>query len=213
MDSFAVRLRRSLDERGPLCVGIDPHPELLTRWGLPDSPEGVDRFAQIAVEALRDRIAVIKPQSAFFERFGSRGIATLESTIRHLRDAGAVVLLDVKRGDIGSTMAAYASAYLDPVSPMCVDAITVTPYLGLGSLQPVIDAALAHGNGAFVVTMTSNPGADRFQHARTADGRTVAQQVFDEISQVNAGAAPFGAIGAVVGATVGDTRHDMTSIN
>jgi orotidine-5'-phosphate decarboxylase len=213
MDSFAVRLRRALDERGPLCVGIDPHPELLRQWGLPDTPDGVDRFAQIAVDALADRVAVMKPQSAFFERYGSRGIATLESTIRQLRDAGALVLLDVKRGDIGSTAVAYASAYLDPVSPMYVDAITCTPYLGFRSLQPVIDMALAHGGGAFVVTLTSNPEGADVQQARTADGRTVAQRMIDEISQLNAGAEPFGSIGAVIGATIGATGHDVTNIN
>ncbi|HEU0241654.1 MAG TPA: orotidine-5'-phosphate decarboxylase [Micromonosporaceae bacterium] len=213
MDNFALRLRRAIDERGPLCVGIDPHPELLARWGLPDTPAGLDRFARIAVDAFADRVAVIKPQSAFFERYGSAGIATLESCIRQLRDAGAIVLLDVKRGDIGSTMKAYARAYLDPVSPMSVDAITVTPYLGFGSLQPVIDAATEHGAGAFVVTRTSNPDGTGVQHARVADGRTVAQQIIDEISQVNAGAIPFGSIGAVIGATVGDTGLDVTKIN
>jgi len=155
----------------------------------------------------------MKPKSAFFERYGSRGIATLESTIRQLRDAGALVLLDVKRGDIGSTAVAYASAYLDPVSPMYVDAITCTPYLGFGTLQPVIDMALAHGGGAFVLTLTSNPEGADVQHARTSDGRTVAQRMIDEISQVNAGAEPFGPIGAVIGVTVGHTGHDLTYIN
>ena len=213
MDSFAVRLRRALDERGPLCVGIDPHPQLLLQWGLPDSPEGVDRFAQIAVEALAEKVAVIKPQSAFFERFGSRGIATLESSIRQLRDAGAIVLLDVKRGDIGTTAAAYASAYLDPVSPMYVDAMTASPYLGFHSLQPVIDAALAHGGGAFILARTSNPEGASVQEARTVGGRTVAQSVVDEISQLNAGAEPFGAIGAVIGATIGATGLDVTNMN
>ncbi|HKE66710.1 MAG TPA: orotidine-5'-phosphate decarboxylase [Micromonosporaceae bacterium] len=213
MDSFALRLQRAIDERGPLCVGVDPHPELLARWGLPDTAAGLDRFARIAVDAFADRVAVIKPQSAFFERYGSAGIATLESCIRQLRDAGAIVLLDVKRGDIGSTMTAYARAYLDPVSPMSVDAITVTPYLGFGSLQPVIDAATEHGAGAFVVTRTSNPDGTSVQHAHVADGRTVAQQIIDEISQVNTGAIPFGSIGAVIGATVGDTGLDVTKIN
>lgn len=213
MDSFAVRLRRALDERGPLCVGIDPHPDLLVRWGLADSPDGLRRFAQIAVDALADRIAVIKPQSAFFERFGSRGIATLESTIRQLRDAGAIVLLDVKRGDIGSTAAAYASAYLDPVSPMYVDAMTVSPYLGFWSLQPVIEMAATYGGGVFVLAMTSNPEGATVQRARGGDGRMVAQQVVDEISQVNVGAQPFGDVGAVIGATVGAADVDVTNIN
>jgi len=213
MESFGARLRRAMDERGPLCVGIDPHPELLSRWDLPDSADGVARFAEIVADALGDRLAVIKPQSAFFERFGSRGIAILESTIRQLRGSGALVLLDVKRGDIGSTMAAYASAYLDPANPMAVDAITATPYLGFGSLQPVINAADANGGGVFVVTLTSNPEGADLQHARVRDGRTVAQYMIDEIAQVNEGKRPFGSVGAVIGATIGSSGHDLTSIN
>ena len=137
-------------------------------------------------------MAVLKPQSAFFERFGSRGIAVLESTIRQLREAGALVLLDVKRGDIGSTVAAYADAYLDPASPLCADAITASPYLGVGSLRADVRAAAAHGGGVFVLALTSNPEGPTVQHAVTADGRTVAQTVIDEISQLNGGAEPLG---------------------
>ena len=134
----------------------------------------------------------------------------LESTIRQSREAGALVLLDVKRGDIGSTMAAYADAYLDPASPLCADAITVSPYLGVGSLQPAFDLAAAHGGGVFVLALTSNPEGAAVQHAVGADGRTVAQTVIDEISQVNAGAEPLGSLGLVVGATIGDTGHDLS---
>ena len=136
MEAFGARLRRLMDERGPLCVGIDPHPELLEAWGLPIDADGLDRFSRTMVEAMADRVAVAKPQSAFFERFGSRGIAVLESIIRQLRDAGTVVLLDVKRGDIGSTAAAYARAYLDPSSPIYADAITVSPFLGSARYTP-----------------------------------------------------------------------------
>jgi orotidine-5'-phosphate decarboxylase len=135
METFGERLHRAVRERGPLCVGIDPHAALLRAWGLSDDVAGLDRFAHTVVEALADRVAVLKPQSAFFERFGSPGIQVLESIIRQLRAAGALALLDVKRGDIGSTMAAYAGAYLDPDSPLCADAITVSPYLGVGSTR------------------------------------------------------------------------------
>src|SRR6187431_1356292 len=157
MESFGSRLRRATGLRGPLCVGIDPHAALLAKWGLSDDVTGLERFALTVVEALADRVAVLKPQSAFFERFGSRGVAILESTIRQSREAGALVLLDVKRGDIGSTMAAYASAYLDPASTLRSDAITVSPYLGVGSLQPAFDLASATGAGIFVLALTSNP--------------------------------------------------------
>ena len=212
MESFGVRLRRAMDERGPLCVGIDPHPELLAAWGLPDDVDGLARFSDGVVAALADRVAVVKPQSAFYERFGARGVAVLESTIRQLREAEALVLLDVKRGDIGSTVRAYASAYLDPTSPLSADAITASPYLGVGSLAPMFAAANAHGGGVFVLALTSNPEGPSVQHARAADGRTVAQTIIDAIAQVNAGSSPLGSIGAVVGATVGDTGHDLSRL-
>jgi orotidine-5'-phosphate decarboxylase len=212
MESFGVRLHRAMAERGPLCVGIDPHPGLLSAWGLDDDVDGLTRFCQTVVDALGDRVAAIKPQSAFFERFGARGIAVLESTIRQLRDAGALVVLDVKRGDIGSTVQAYASAYLDPACPLHADAITASPYLGVGSLAPMFTTAAAHGGGVFVLALTSNPEGASVQHARGADGRTVAQRVIDEISLLNEGAEPLGSFGLVVGATVGDTGHDLSRV-
>jgi orotidine-5'-phosphate decarboxylase len=213
MESFGERLHRNVAGRGPLCIGIDPHPALLERWGLPDDVAGLERFARTVVDALADRVAVLKPQSAFFERFGSRGIHVLESIIRQSRESGAIVLLDVKRGDIGSTMAAYAGAYLDPAGPLRADAITVSPYLGVGSLQPAFDLAAAHGGGVFVLALTSNPEGAAVQHAVAADGRTVAQTVIDEISQVNAGVEPLGSLGLVVGATIGDTGHNLSGVN
>ncbi|MEH0826570.1 orotidine-5'-phosphate decarboxylase, partial [Micromonospora sp. CPCC 205714] len=157
METFGARLHRAVAERGPLCVGIDPHPGLLTAWGLSDDVAGLERFCATVVEAIGDRVAVVKPQSAFFERFGARGVGVLESTIRQLRDLGALTLLDVKRGDIGSTVAAYASAYLDPSSPLYVDAVTASPYLGVGSLAPMFSTAAEHGGGVFVLALTSNP--------------------------------------------------------
>jgi orotidine-5'-phosphate decarboxylase len=213
MEAFGRRLHDAIEKRGPLCVGIDPHPGLLARWGLTDDVAGLEHFARTVVEALADRVAVVKPQSAFFERFGSQGIGILESIIRQSREAGALVLLDVKRGDIGSTMAAYASAYLDPASSLCADAITVSPYLGVGSLQPAFDLAAANGAGVFVLALTSNPEGPTVQHAVTASGKTVAQTVIDEISQLNAGAEPLGNVGLVVGATIGDTGHELSNVN
>jgi orotidine-5'-phosphate decarboxylase len=213
MQTFGERLHDAIGKRGPLCVGIDPHAALLTRWGLTDDIAGLERFARTVVDALADRVAVLKPQSAFFERFGSRGIAILESTIRQSREAGALVLLDVKRGDIGSTMAAYADAYLNPASSLCADAITVSPYLGVGSLQPAFDVAAANGAGVFVLALTSNPEGPAVQHAVTASGKTVAQTVIDEISQLNRGAEPLGSVGLVVGATIGRTGHALSDVN
>jgi orotidine-5'-phosphate decarboxylase len=213
MESFGNRLHRAMTQRGPLCVGIDPHPALLKRWGLADDVAGLTRFCQTVVDAIGDRVAVVKPQAAFFERYGSRGVAVLESIIRQLRAAGALVLLDAKRGDIGSTVAAYASAYLDRSSPLYVDAITASPFLGVGSLAPMFDAARVNGGGVFVLALTSNPEGPSVQHARGVDSRTVAQTIIDEISQLNKGAEPLGSFGLVVGATIGATGHDLSAVN
>ena len=206
---FGERLRESMDGRGPLCAGIDPHAGLLDAWGLTDSVNGLEKFARTAVEALAARVAVVKPQSAFFERFGSRGVAVLEQVIETAREAGALVVLDVKRGDIGSTAQAYADAYLDPTSPLAADAVTVSPYLGFGSLEPFVATARTHGKGVFVLALTSNPEAPVVQHARTDSGATVAGTVLAELSRLNEGVTPMGSFGAVVGATIGETAEDL----
>ncbi|MDT9594635.1 orotidine-5'-phosphate decarboxylase [Nocardioides zeae] len=198
---FGVRLAAAVDARGPLCAGIDPHPALLEAWGLGVDAAGVERFARTAAEALGQVCSVVKPQSAFFERFGSAGVATLERTVADLRAAGALVLLDVKRGDIGSTSQAYADAYLDPAAPLAVDAVTVSPFLGFGSLEPFVTTARRHGGGLFVLARTSNPEAPQVQ-AAVREGRSVAATVLDELRALNADAAPHGSFGAVVGATI-----------
>jgi orotidine-5'-phosphate decarboxylase len=211
--SFGARLDQALIERGSLCVGIDPHAALLIQWGLADDLVSLERFSLTCVEAFADVAAVLKPQSAFFERFGSRGIAILEKTIVAAWAAGALVLLDVKRGDIGSTMAAYADAYLDPSAELAVDAITVSPYLGVGSLQPAFDLAARHDAGVFVLGLTSNKEGPEIQHARVADGRTVAQSIIDDLGIRNGDAQPLGSLGVVVGATIGDSVADLSALN
>jgi orotidine-5'-phosphate decarboxylase len=200
--SFGSRLAHALQDRGRFCAGIDPHPELLDAWGLTDSVNGLEKFAMTAVESFAGVVGVVKPQSAFFERYGSRGIAVLEQVIAGCRERGCMVLLDVKRGDIGSTAQAYADAYLDQNSPLYVDAVTVSPYLGIGSLDPMIDTALANDAGVFVLALTSNPEGPQVQHALTSDGRSVAGLVLDAVATRNAGVEGLGSVGAVVGATV-----------
>ncbi len=207
--AFGSRLRSAMDGRGRLCVGIDPHPALLDAWGMTDSAVGLERFAMIAVEALAGTAAVVKPQSAFFERHGSKGVAVLEKVVAGCRERGALVLLDVKRGDIGSTAQAYADAYLDRTSPLAVDAVTVSPYLGFGSLDPFISTALHHDAGVFVLALTSNKEGPQFQHAVCEDGRTVAGTVLDEVRERNADVADLGSVGVVVGATIGETSEDL----
>jgi orotidine-5'-phosphate decarboxylase len=169
-------------------------------------------FAETCVAAFADTAAVVKPQSAFFESYGAAGIAVLERTVRAFREAGALVVLDVKRGDIGSTMAAYARAYLDPAAPLAADAITASPYLGVGALQPAFDLAGQHEKGVFVLALTSNPEGPQVQHARAGDGRPVAQVVLDELATRN-GTGPLGSFGVVVGATIGETGVALDKFN
>jgi orotidine-5'-phosphate decarboxylase len=207
--AFGARLRAAMDERGSLCVGVDPHPGLLRAWGLDDDANGLDRFAMTAVDALAPQVAMLKPQSAFFERHGSAGIAVLERLVVRARDAGCLVLLDVKRGDIGSTVQAYADAYLDPASPLAADAVTASPFLGFGSLGPLLDTARKHDGGVFVLALTSNPEGPQVQRARGADGRTVAGSVLAQVAERNHDEEPMGSVGAVVGATIGRTSEDL----
>jgi orotidine-5'-phosphate decarboxylase len=212
-----------MDERGPLCVGIDPHASLLEAWGLPDDAAGVREFALRVVDAVGGRVAAVKPQAAFFERHGSRGVAALEDVVAAAQAAGTLVVVDAKRGDIGSTMDAYAEAFLRDGSPLAGDALTVSPYLGFGSLAPAVDLALATGRGLFVLALTSNPEGPEVQHARTLtadgtpDGPSVAATMAAHAAALNADADPMGSIGLVVGATVGDaaerTGTDLTGVN
>ncbi len=201
MTGFGVRLAEAKSSRGPLCLGIDPHPELLRAWDLPTTADGLAKFCDICVEAFSG-FAVVKPQVAFFESYGSAGYAVLERTIAALRSVGVLVLADAKRGDIGSTMAAYAAAWAGE-SPLAADAVTASPYLGFGSLRPLLEAAAAHDRGVFVLAATSNPEGGTVQRA-TFDGRTVAQLVVDQAAVVNRSATPSGPgyVGVVLGATV-----------
>ena len=201
---FGERLADAVAGRGPLCVGIDPHPPLLEAWGLPDSPEGLARFTDTVVDALAGSVAVLKPQLAFYERHGSRGLAVLEEAVARARAAGALVLLDAKRGDIGSTMDAYAD-YLRPDHPLAADAMTVSPYLGPGSLQPAVDTARMNGGGLFVLARTSNPDAGTLQQAlvgqRSGASRSVAQVVVDTVRGWN-----------TPGWVVGDPLPDIAAV-
>jgi orotidine-5'-phosphate decarboxylase len=213
VESFGSKLLASMKSRGPLCVGIDPHPELLRAWNLPETVAGLEVFVHTAVEALAGSVAVLKPQSAFFEAYGSAGIAVLERLISDARSAGALVLLDAKRGDIGSTMAAYAAAYLTEGSPLAADAVTLSPYLGFSSLQPAIETAKINGRGVFVLALTSNPEGPALQHAMAADGRSVAKAIVDGAGAQNRNDRPLGSVGLVVGATVGRTGVDFAAVN
>ncbi|WP_207839033.1 orotidine-5'-phosphate decarboxylase [Williamsia soli] len=196
--TFRSRYREVVADRGRLCAGIDPHPELLEQWGLPVSGAGVHAFGEICVEALGPVASVIKPQVAFFEAFGSAGFAALETVIAGCRAEGALVIADAKRGDIGSTMAAYGRAWLDPASPLSSDAVTASPYLGFGSLEPAIDLARKAGRCVFALARTSNPEGAPVQLAHR-DGVSVAQRIIDAAASANTDGSST--LGVVVGAT------------
>ena len=209
--TFGQRLRVALDTYGPLCVGIDPHAALLADWGLPDTVAGLETFALRCVEAFGGQVACVKPQSAFFEVFGARGVAVLERAVDAFTEAGTIVILDAKRGDIGSTMDAYAEAFLGKDAPSPADAVTVSPYLGYGSLRPAIDLAGHTGRGVFVLALTSNPEGPSVQHAQR-DGISVARAIVEGAAADNAEAASrgeMGHVGLVVGATIGSALADL----
>ncbi|MBD8584444.1 orotidine-5'-phosphate decarboxylase [Frigoribacterium sp. CFBP 8766] len=206
--SFGSRLADVLETSGGLCVGIDPHAWLLEEWGLPTSAAGVRELGLRAVEATAGSAGVVKPQVAFFERWGSAGFAALEDVLAAARDAGLIVIGDAKRGDVGSTMDGYAEAWFAPDSPLRVDALTVSPYLGFDSLRSTIDRARQVGAGVFVLAATSNPEARAGQTARVAgpDGtsRTLAAGIVDQVRDDDqaAGETRLGSVGLVLGATV-----------
>lgn len=212
VDPFGRRLEAAVASYGPLCAGIDPHPGLLTAWGLDDSVAGLETFSMRCVDAFAGHVAVVKPQSAFFERYGAAGLAVLERVLAGLREAGTLSLLDVKRGDIGTTMEGYARAYLAPEAPLRADAITASPYLGYESLRPALDLAARTGRGVFVLTLTSNPEGSQVQHA-VRDGVSVAASVVAGVRADNERGAGrerhWGSIGMVVGATVGPAIADL----
>ncbi|AGF72565.1 orotidine-5'-phosphate decarboxylase [Corynebacterium halotolerans] len=215
MTTFGQRLLDAAAGRGRLCVGIDPHASLLQAWGLTDDVAGLAEFSRRCVEAFSDTAALVKPQVAFYERFGSAGFAVLEDTLAALRETGCLTVADAKRGDIGSTMAGYAEAWLGEGSPLRADAVTVSPYLGVGALAPVLDLAEENAAGVFVLAATSNPEAVALQSQTGADGRTIAQQVVDECARRNAAHAEQGAtgnIGVVVGATL-TQAPDLSALN
>ena len=170
-EGFADRVARAVAGHRPAVRGDRPVPELLDQWGLADSPEGLRTFGLRCVEAFAGVVPVVKPQVAFFERMGSAGMAVLEEVLAACRDAGLLAIADAKRGDIGSTMAAYAAAWLDPASPLAADAMTAVAYLGTGALQPAFDLAAATGRGVIVVVRSSNPEGRPLQEARTAGPR------------------------------------------
>jgi orotidine-5'-phosphate decarboxylase len=207
-EPFGSRLGRAMADRGPLCAGIDPHPALLASWGLNDDAAGLRRFSLTALEAVGSLAAAVKPQVALYERHGSAGMAVLEEVLATARDEGVLTIADAKRGDIGSTMAAYADAWLRDTSALAADSVTLSPYLGFESLRPALDLAAEHGRGVFVLALTSNPEGASVQHVGGSD--SVARRIVQSAAVENQRySGALGSVGLVVGATVGTALADL----
>jgi orotidine-5'-phosphate decarboxylase len=207
-ESFGSRLGAAMAARGPLCVGIDPHPSLLAAWGLKDDADGLRAFSLTVLDAVASLAAAVKPQVALYERHGSAGMAVLEEVLAVARDEALLTIADAKRGDIGSTMAAYADAWLRDGSPLAADSVTLSPYLGFESLRPALDLAAETGRGVFVLALTSNPEGPSVQHVGGAD--SVARRIVRAAGSENRRyAGDLGSVGLVVGATVGSALSDL----
>ncbi len=206
MPSFGQRLIQAFDKYGHLCVGIDPHPHLLNEWECSDSPSGLREFSLRVIDACAEKVGIIKPQVAFYERHGAGGFTALETVINRAQDAGLLVISDSKRGDIGSTMEAYAQAWLTPEWSLSSDAITVSPYLGISALEQTVDYALSNDKGVFILAATSNPEAlvpqsALVQHGEYA-GSTVASTNLQTLANWSISKNPTHSVGAVLGATL-----------
>jgi orotidine-5'-phosphate decarboxylase len=212
-DTFAARFAKVRSEYGPLVWGLDPSKALLEAWGLGDDPDGLDRFADIVLGAAAGTVGLVKPQSAFFERHGWRGFRTLSRLIADARGAGLLVVLDAKRGDVGSTNAAYAEAFLGPGAPLEADALTVHPYLGLQAMGAFVSRAHQAGSCLLVVTRSSNPEGRAVQSARDESGRQVDEELLRAIGKMNHSLAPgqIGPVGAVVAPVRMEPELDLPS--
>lgn len=212
-----------------LCIGVDPHQNLLAQWGLTDNADGLKYFSQIVVDAVSDfKDVCIKPQLALFERHGSKGIAVLEDVLS-TKNHNSLVIMDAKRGDIGSTMRGYADAFVKKDSPLRGDGVTISPYLGVGSIDEFCSTAIKNDCSVFVLCLTSNPQAYDLQHAyieETKNGEivktTVAKNVFDyaynkNLQIINDSHNNSSRIGLVVGATIQrgaiEAGIDLTEFN
>lgn len=214
-DTFSRKLEMAFEVRGQLCVGIDPHDEILIENGFDVSAQGVLDFGLEMLEQLKDSVSIVKPQVSFFERFGSAGFASLEILLDAATDLGFLVIADAKRGDIGSTMEAYSEAWLGKPSPFTCDALTVNPYLGVGAIAPAASLASERGKGLFVLAATSNPDGVMLQSS--LNGVTVAAQVAKDVDALNSSTATsnsrFGSNGLVIGATVTLAKMGLATIN
>jgi orotidine-5'-phosphate decarboxylase len=211
--NFADRLIERTRALGhPLCVGLDPHlapiPTLFRRGSMTPDDErtalAVEEFLGAVIDRIAGRVAIIKPQIAFFEQLGWRGMRVLDGLCRRARELDLMVLLDAKRGDIGSTAEGYVGAYLASDAAMPVDAMTLNPYLGFDTIEPFARVADRAGRGIFVLVKTSNPGSGDFQD-RDVEGEPLFGRVADGLARLQGGLigpkTGWSSLGVVCGAT------------
>jgi len=211
-ETFGTRLRERIRALGPLCVGVDPSRELLESWDRSDTVEGLEFFARATLDAVVGTASAIKPQVAFFERFGSDGYRVLEQLINDARDADVLVVADAKRGDFEVTNVGYAEAWLAERSTLRVDAVTASPYLGVDALAPLFSLADEHARGVFVLAATSNEEGRAVQRARTPEGERVEDLVLRAVAERNKRDDGLGTIGVVIGATRDAPEFDLAHL-
>lgn len=213
--SFGGKLETAFSKYGQLCVGVDPHAELLLEWGLQDNVEGLRTFAFKTLEAAVGQVGIIKPQVSFFERFGAKGFQVLEDFSTEASKTDILVIMDAKRGDIGTTMAAYFDAWLGKAAPFTCDALTVSPYLGFDSLKTVMSNALELGKGIFTLAATSNPEGATLQKAMVSN-QTIAASIWESLAELNkvnfGGRDRLGSLGAVLGATLNLNSFGLSAV-
>lgn len=211
---FADRLIAATRTHGPLCVGIDPHAGRIPDLFGGDTPEGLEKWGLALVNAARGKAGIIKPQVGLFERHGWQGMKALSVVAAAAKEDGMVVLMDAKRGDIGSTAEGYAAAYLADNAPFACDALTVNPYMGLDTLEPHVRAAEASGKGVIVLARTSNPGSSDYQ-ARDLEGAPLFARVVESLAPMITrlqGASGWSGLMLVTGATGPDEAKTLRAL-
>ena len=212
--SFADRFVEAVRAKGPLCVGIDPHAGRIPDLFGGDTPEGLEAWGKAVVHAATGRAGIIKPQAGLFERHGWQGMKALAAVSAAARDAGLLVLMDAKRGDIGSTAEGYAAAYLSQEAPFACDALTVNPYMGLDTLEPHVRTAEANGKGVIVLARTSNPGSADYQ-AKDLEGAPLFARVVESLDPMIErlkGSSGWSGLMLVTGATGPDEAQHLRTL-
>ncbi|MBO6689566.1 MAG: orotidine-5'-phosphate decarboxylase [Henriciella sp.] len=211
---FADRLIAATRAHGPLCVGIDPHAGRIPDLFGGDTPEGLERWGISVVEAAAGRAGIVKPQAGLFERHGWQGMRALAQVCAAAKDHGLIVLMDAKRGDIGSTAEGYAKAYLAANSPFVCDALTVNPYMGLDTLEPHVRTAEESGKGVIVLARTSNPGSADYQ-AKDLEGAPLYARVVESLAPMIdrlKGSSGWSGLTLVTGATGPDEARQLRAL-